>query len=141
MKGISMSEANVKRVKELSGLFAALAIVYLCFDLIGIGCPIKWLTGVSCAGCGMTRAWISVIHGDLRQAFFYHPLFPIPPVVAATILVKNRLNKTIYNGILLTSILLFIIIYVSRLIWFKNEIVVFEPQKGMIVRIIKVLIN
>ena len=29
----------------------------------GIGCPIKFWTGVSCPGCGMTRAWLAALSG------------------------------------------------------------------------------
>ncbi len=40
-----------------------------------IPCPIKHLTGLSCAGCGMTRAMISALRLDFAAAFEYHPLW------------------------------------------------------------------
>lgn len=38
-------------------------------------CPIKYLTGFSCPGCGMTRALIMMFY-DMKGAFYMHPLFP-----------------------------------------------------------------
>lgn len=37
-------------------------------------CPFRHLTGYSCPGCGMTRACVSLAHGDLGASFYYHPL-------------------------------------------------------------------
>ncbi|MDE7047571.1 MAG: DUF2752 domain-containing protein, partial [Lachnospiraceae bacterium] len=49
-----------KKGKELCNLLSAIAavlMVYGLFTVLGIGCPIKFITGISCMGCGMTRAW------------------------------------------------------------------------------------
>ena len=62
-----------KQRKDISAI-AAIVLVYLMYFAVGIRCPIKFLTGISCAGCGMTRAWWFFLHGDLRKAFYYHPL-------------------------------------------------------------------
>ncbi len=45
-------------------------------------CPIKAVTGIPCPGCGMTRAWLSVLRLDIRKAFAYHPMFWTAPVIA-----------------------------------------------------------
>ena len=36
-------------------------------------CMFRRLTGLSCPGCGMTRCFISLAHGDLRAAWGYNP--------------------------------------------------------------------
>ncbi|MEX2175787.1 MAG: DUF2752 domain-containing protein [Pirellulaceae bacterium] len=36
-------------------------------------CMFKRMTGWSCPGCGMTRCFISLAHGDLRAAWHYNP--------------------------------------------------------------------
>jgi hypothetical protein len=38
-------------------------------------CPFATFLGVSCPMCGTTRAWLNFIHGDIRGAFVYNPLF------------------------------------------------------------------
>ena len=43
------------------------------------GCPFKRIFGISCPGCGLTRAWLCFLGGDWRQAFQYNLLFlPTP---------------------------------------------------------------
>jgi hypothetical protein len=44
-------------------------------------CHFKKYTGIDCPGCGLTRSFISIAHGRLREAWRYNPgafvLFPI----------------------------------------------------------------
>jgi hypothetical protein len=40
-------------------------------------CPLRRITGVWCPGCGMTRAFGWLAHGDLHQSLRYHPLAPL----------------------------------------------------------------
>lgn len=37
-------------------------------------CALKRTTGVPCPGCGLTRSWVSAVHGDLGGSFAHHPL-------------------------------------------------------------------
>ena len=37
-------------------------------------CIFKQLTGVPCPGCGCTRAFFSLLHGDVGRALWYNPL-------------------------------------------------------------------
>jgi hypothetical protein len=37
-------------------------------------CPVHWLTGWHCPGCGSTRAAHALLHGDLRGALAYNAL-------------------------------------------------------------------
>ncbi|MEO7716422.1 MAG: DUF2752 domain-containing protein [Capsulimonas sp.] len=37
-------------------------------------CPFYYLTGLPCPGCGLTRAFVLIGHGDLRQSLALHPL-------------------------------------------------------------------
>jgi len=50
--------------------FCLLLGVYVAFiTLTGIGCPIRFSTGISCPGCGMSRAVLLMLSG-LFQALF-----------------------------------------------------------------------
>lgn len=40
-------------------------------------CPVHWLTGIPCPGCGMTRSFVAIARGQLPTALDYHPLGPL----------------------------------------------------------------
>ena len=44
--------------------------VYVDFPL----CPLASGFGIPCPGCGLTRATLSLLHGDVRTALHFHPL-------------------------------------------------------------------
>jgi Protein of unknown function (DUF2752) len=47
-------------------------------------CPVHWLTGWHCPGCGSTRAAHALLHGDVSRAAAFNPLFVVgAPVVLA----------------------------------------------------------
>lgn len=52
---------------------AAAAIAALLF----YRCPFKLITGLDCPGCGLTRAFCSILLGDFQAAVMYHPLSPL----------------------------------------------------------------
>ena len=37
-------------------------------------CPMASSFGVPCPGCGLTRASLALLHGDVREALHFHPL-------------------------------------------------------------------
>lgn len=120
------------RRKEIICSVAAIVLLYGAFAFSGIGCPIKFLTGISCAGCGMTRAWMAVLQGDLRAAWNYHPLFWTIPTALAVGFIRQRLNKKMLNISLFIFAAVFVIVYVYRLLDPADEIVVFAPWDGLI---------
>lgn len=128
-----------KRKESLNALqaIAAIIIVYGLSALLGIGCPIKFITGISCMGCGMTRAWLSVLHLDFKSAFYYHPAFWLPPLVLIFWYLKNKKIINNYKFFMFTAIITFVIIYFVRLIWSNNDIVVFHPENNILSRIIQ----
>lgn len=122
-------------------LYAALCIVtvillYVFLEaVLGITCPIKWITGISCAGCGMSRAWVSVFHLNIERAMYYHPLFGLPPVILIVYLFKKKINVKFYKVFMFTSLALFVIVYLFR-IFEGGSIVVFKPQENLLFRIL-----
>ena len=111
-----------------------IAVAVALVSLMG-GCPIRRFWGISCPGCGMTRAWIALLHFDVNTAFIYHPLFFLPPVALIIFLLRKKLNKKLYYTLFAIILTAFIIVYIYRLFNCHNGIVVFEPQNNIIHRI------
>ena len=124
------------RVTEILPAVFVVAAFYLIMELVGITCPIKFLTGISCAGCGMSRAWLALLHLDIRKAFAYHPLFFTPPIFMIVWMQKGHIKEKVYKNFIFTMIVLYVSVYFVRLIILKDDIAVFHPENGFIFRII-----
>ena len=116
----------MKNKKELllrAAVFTAAAAVYVVLALLGIGCPIRALTGIPCGGCGMTRAYLSLLKPDIHSAFYYHPLFwMVPPALILFIVKKGPLSdQRIRNSVWTVFITSFIVVYLLRLLVLKDS--------------------
>lgn len=67
----SFSKQKVKKFL-LVHIFAFLGILFYSYVF---GCPLQRLFGITCPGCGMSRAWIAFFKLDFKSAFSFHPLF------------------------------------------------------------------
>ena len=92
-------------------LFISVSILTILIA-INYGCIYKRLLGITCPGCGLTRAYKSLIHGDIKQAFYYHPLFWTIPIIGyiGIFTPKNE------SKLLLFFIILFVIVYIIRIL-------------------------
>ncbi|MBQ7534289.1 MAG: DUF2752 domain-containing protein [Stomatobaculum sp.] len=121
---------------------AIIAVFYGFLQLLGITCPIKFITGISCPGCGMTRAWISVlVFHDLHKAFHYHPLFWIV-IPALPFFLSGRLSRSRLKGpaVALASAAM-IAVYLYRMFYGSGDIVVFAPWNGAVWKVLQHLIR
>ncbi len=130
-----MKNALLKKKEELIAVLM-IAFLYLLFHVLGVGCPIKFLTGVSCPGCGMTRAMWSLLHLNFGRAFYYHPLWPLPFLWIVNYLFRKRLGKA-YRYINIAFAVIFIAVYLIRMFTGPREVVTFEPENGAVVRAFK----
>lgn len=94
------------------------ALAYASALLFGWNCPIKYLTGVPCPGCGLSRALAALLRLDFRTALRFHPMvFVLPPVVLYALFGKKPLfgSKNLERVLLWSVIVLDIAIWLIRL--------------------------
>lgn len=96
------------------------------------GCPIKAVTGISCAGCGMTRALISAATGHFRKAFYYHPLFWAVPIGFLVFLLRERIPKAVLRALSGITVVVFLTVYIYRMLDIQNTVVTAEIHTGWI---------
>lgn len=103
-----------------------------------IGCPIRFITGIPCAGCGMTRAWMAVLRLDFKAAYHYHPLYPLPPIAVVVFLLRKQIPPNFYRGMMYAAIALFVGVYLYRMRC-GDDVLAIELQKGVIFQIVSYL--
>lgn len=98
----------------------SLLIIFFILYILKIPCFFRFLTGVPCPSCGMTRAFMALIKLKLTDSFYYHPLL-IPSLITAFIAIHGdvpifNINKKICDVYLWIFIIIFLAVYLFRLI-------------------------
>ena len=135
------------RIKQLlqryrDVLYMLLFLVAYCAIamLLSLPCPIRWLTGVSCPGCGITRASVALCRLDFRQAVYYNPSVFI--VIAAVLLViVFRNSRKAKKWIVGTAAVMMVLVYICRMAIFKTPVLQFDPASGAIPRFFRWICN
>ena len=128
---------NMKKIKEMCSFGIALIIVIAFLNISGIGCPIRFATGISCPGCGMSRACMSVLKLDFAKAFYYHPLFWLMPVVVVMYLFREKIPGVIQKSFTWIFILLFLGVYIYRMCFGDSDVVSINITRGFFYQNIK----
>lgn len=129
--------------KEYICLGLVLAFVVFLYFVTGIGCPILYVTGIPCPGCGMSRACLKLLQLDFSAAYHYHPLCFILPLIALFLLLRfyGKVSDQRYHMGLAVICFLFFLVYFLRLKNPADTIVKIDLRDGMIGRIIKNLMQ
>ena len=86
-------------------LSACFFLIIILLYFTHIGCPIKFITGISCPACGMTRAVLAILHGDTHAALNYHPLVLTLPVLLISVIVYIvNTRRIIYRRVCTTNV-------------------------------------
>ena len=119
---------------------AVIAALYSLMFTLGITCPIRHITGISCPGCGMTRALFCALCGNIKGAFYYHPLW-IALIVGAILLIVLAIKRkrTLIVFTLISLGVIFAAVYLYRLFFVSQDVVVFSPDDGAIARALGLL--
>lgn len=110
-----MKKVKIRRIHQFSAV-STIAAFYILLHILNIGCPIKFMTGIPCAGCGMTRAWLSVMKLKFADAFSYHPLFWLVPFGGIFLMNRKRIPPKAACVITGSLVVLFITVYIIRMI-------------------------
>ena len=105
-----------RRLLQLAGCGGIVLAVYV----LDILCPVRYVTGVPCPFCGMTRAWLAALRGDVAAALRFHPLFLLgPPLLLAAVWggagPQGARARRVWNGALIAGAALFFVLYLFRL--------------------------
>lgn len=80
---IEQKSSAVERVLAAAGILAigAGAVVVGYFNPTTAGffpvCPLHAMTGLNCPGCGLTRGFHALFHGDVLAALHFNALLPV----------------------------------------------------------------
>lgn len=122
---IDFKNSTTERVSAALGLIgiAAGAFVVGYFNPVTAGffpqCPFHALTGLNCPGCGMTRGFNALFHGDILTAIHFNALLPIFAFIFSyfafslfLITVRGRgLSWKFFSPKILTAFLVVVVIY------------------------------
>src|SRR5690606_12115726 len=89
-RGLSIGQRAVVPILaliSLVGLIIARVWPVQSVDSGDATCIMRILTGLPCPGCGMTRSWVHVAHGDVLTAFEYNFFGPLAMAAAAGLVI------------------------------------------------------
>ena len=121
-------------------LLLCLGAAVLLLHITGIGCPILFLTGIPCAGCGMCRAVFSLFQGHFAAAAAYHPLSFLMPFFFAAWFFRGRISSRRQKILMVFAVFLFTVTYFFRIVH-GDPVVAFHPSAGFLEQIIKEVIH
>lgn len=106
-------------------------VVWACF--LPMKCPILWLTGISCPGCGITRAMVAVFRLDFAKAWYYNPtIFYLLPAAPVLLMAYLRKAKKLTEALLWITAGLLIAVYLYRLLVLHSPVLEADPGSGVI---------
>lgn len=132
-----MDKTNIERLKELLTIIGCVALYCLVLTILNITCPIKYVTGISCAGCGMSRAFLSLIKGNITDAFNYHPLFWTVPIFVIIYIYRDKIPSKVFKVVVAVYLIAFIVCYIIRLLNPNDLIVVCDLKESVFYRLFK----
>lgn len=130
----------MKKIKSITLIYIFLFLILLLVILTIYHCPLKYIFGISCPTCGLTRAMIYFFKMDFLNAFHYHAFWPV--VVVGSILYILYITKIIKINQKKTILILCIIICLLNLIYYfwrlfnNSDIVYFDFTESLIYKII-----
>lgn len=93
MRGNTLEDIkNTSTSKKRKSIQFLITIIALLLLTTMVGCPFYRIFKIPCPCCGVTRAWIALVCGDIELAFAYHGLFLLIPIIGMLYIVRDRAN-------------------------------------------------
>ena len=112
--GISVCLRAVLRDLVSATLVVGAAV--LVYKVLGIGCPIRFVTGISCPGCGLTSAWLAALHLQFDVAMAYHPLFWLVPFALVVAIAYPHAPSRWPRALLVLMIAALLVLWAVRMV-------------------------
>ena len=125
----------IKKNRPLIVTLAAVSPWYLT-----AGCPIRFIFGICCPGCGMSRAVMAVLRLDFEAALHYHPLVFVLPIAVVVYFIRDKIPKKLMTILCTAAILILVTVFVIRLTG-DSPIVYWDLSKGALYRLFHKLTN
>lgn len=129
-KGFRIAENRQKR----NAFLIILGIIIVMY-LFSLPCPILFMTGIPCPGCGMTRACLHLLQLDFAGAFQYHPLCFFLPLFVGVFLFRRCIPRKAYTFCVIIVISSFFLTYFLRLFDPTDTLVKIKVSNGLFYRI------
>lgn len=68
-------------------------------------CPLRFITGIPCPLCGMTRGVTALVHGDFAHALLMNPAAYLAVAIALLLIVQWRVKRFVISVRLITAVL------------------------------------
>lgn len=128
-----------EKLRQNYDLILATAVVTVYVGLtfvLPMKCPILWLTGFSCPGCGITRALVSLCRLDFAAAWHYNPvIFYLVPAAPFYLIAELRRANKLKEAILWITVGLLIAVYLYRLLISHSPVVQADFSQGFLAKL------
>lgn len=61
-------------IKKHIIIISCLLIIWITYGVCGISCPVRYILGIACPTCGVTRAMIALLRGNFEGYLYYNPM-------------------------------------------------------------------
>lgn len=120
---------------EIIPVFLSIGFISSSFYILFKGsiCLFINIFGIPCPTCGITRAFISLINFNFKEAFRFHPLFWIVPLIPFVWKVKYK-----FYGVFI----LFILFWIIRMyLYFPNIEPMIFNKNAIFIRLLTLIIQ
>lgn len=127
----------MKRIKEIGKRltndikqYAPAAIIFLVYYGIvhlfnAAFCPMLQITGLPCAGCGLTRAFIFMLRGEFLRAAYIHPM----AYVIAAFVIYCGFFRYIRGTKIYAFTPIFVVLIITMLIFYLVRMGLYFPDR------------
>ncbi len=119
MRLINFCRSYLKEILFSALLALGVAVMYFA----DIDCFFKSVTGIGCITCGITRAYLSLLSGDISAAFYYHPLFWLIVPLYLVLFFRRKFSQRFVLIFSFAAITAFTAVYIARLFFIPNSLI------------------